>query len=269
MRRIASRQNPIVTRFRELARSGRTDGQVLIEGPHLLEEALASGVPIEVAAFSEAESRSRLAGLAEQANAAGAQTIVVTPQVLAAMSPVRQPSGAVAIGRCGPLAVRDVLGRSPQLALIVGDVQDPGNVGAIVRAAEACGASGLITGDGSADAFGWKAIRGSMGSIFRLPVAVRQPLAEAVELARAAGLRLLAAVPRGGTSLPECDLKGPVGILLGGEGAGLSAVIVDRADGRLTIPMQHPVESLNVAVAAALILYEASRQRRHDHVSIR
>jgi len=269
VRRIVSRQNPIVTRFRELARSGRADGQVLIEGPHLLEEALASGIPIEVAAFVDAGSRDRLAALAGKADAAGAQTLAVTPQVLAAMSPVRQPSGVVAIGRCEPMEAKLLLARAPQLALIVGDVQDPGNVGAIVRAAEACGASGLVTGEGSADAFGWKAVRGSMGSIFRLPVAVRQPLVESFELARASGMRLVAAVPRGGTALPECDLKGPVGILLGGEGAGLDDAIVARADERLTIPMQRPVESLNVAVAAALILYEASRQRRDEYVSVR
>jgi TrmH family RNA methyltransferase len=100
-----------------------------------------------------------------------------------------------------------------------------------------------------------------MGSIFRLPVAARQPLEQAASQARAAGLRVIAAVPRGGTPLPECDLRGPIAVMLGGEGAGLADEVVGVADERLTIPMQPPVESLNVAVAAGLILYEAVRQR--------
>jgi TrmH family RNA methyltransferase len=112
----------------------------------------------------------------------------------------------------------------------------------------------------SADPFGWKALRGAMGSTFRLPL-VREPLDLALETARAARTRVVATIPRGGTPLPECDLRGPVAILLGGEGAGLPAAWLDAADGRLTIPMRGKVESLNVAIAAALILYEASRQR--------
>jgi TrmH family RNA methyltransferase len=157
--------------------------------------------------------------------------------------------------------VGDVLARRPQRLLIVGAVQDPGNLGAIVRVGEACGASGVIPADGSADPFGWKAIRASMGSIFRLPVAARQPLEQAASQARTAGLRVIAAVPLGGTPLPECDLRGPIAFMLGGEGAGLADEVVAVADERLTIPMQPPVESLNVAVAAGLILYEAVRQR--------
>jgi TrmH family RNA methyltransferase len=108
---------------------------------------------------------------------------------------------------------------------------------------------------------GWKALRGSMGSIFRLPVAVRQNLADAVRAARALGIEIIAAVPRDGVPLPELDLRRPVAVLLGGEGGGLRDSVVDLATTRLTIPMRRPVESLNVATAAALIAYEAQRQR--------
>jgi tRNA G18 (ribose-2'-O)-methylase SpoU len=99
-----------------------------------------------------------------------------------------------------------------------------------------------------------------MGSTFRLPVA-RQPIDDALQAARETGVRVFAAVPRGGTPLRECDLRGPAAILLGGEGGGLPAMWLDAADVRLTIPMRGQVDSLNVAIAAALILYEASRQR--------
>jgi TrmH family RNA methyltransferase len=177
------------------------------------------------------------------------------------MSPVRQPSGIVAIARRQEKSVGDALAAAPQLVLILDEVQDPGNVGAIVRAAEACGATGVITSPGTADPMGWKALRGSMGSIFRLPVAVRQNLADAVRAARALGIEIVAAVPRDGVLLPELDLRRPVAVLLGGEGGGLPDSVADLAPTRLTIPMRRPVESLNVATAAALIAYEAQRQR--------
>ena len=149
------------------------------------------------------------------------------------------------------------------MVLLLNQVQDPGNVGAIIRAAEACGATGVVAGEGTADPFGWKALRGAMGSTFRLPVASGQTLADAVGSARAAGLRVFATAARDGTPLAACDLRGPSAILFGGEGAGLPQDLLDASDERLTIPMRPPVESLNVAIAAALVLYEAARQRAH------
>jgi TrmH family RNA methyltransferase len=191
------------------------------------------------------------------------RTIAVSDQVLAAISPVRQPSGVVAIAHRLSVSMADVFKGAPQLVVLLADIQDPGNVGAIVRAAEACGATGVVTGEGTADPFAWKALRGSMGSTFRVPVADRQPLAAVVDRARTSGLKIVATVPRGGTPLPDAYLRAPCAILLGGEGAGLTAQLAAAADERITIPMKPPVESLNVAIAAAVILYEAARQRSH------
>jgi TrmH family RNA methyltransferase len=115
----------------------------------------------------------------------------------------------------------------------------------------------------TADPFGWKALRGAMGSTFRLQVAAAQPAALAVATARVHGLRVLAAAPRGGRSLFETDLAGPVAILMGGEGRGLDRGLERACDDRVTIPMRDEVDSLNVAVSAALIVYEAYRQRHH------
>jgi TrmH family RNA methyltransferase len=187
----------------------------------------------------------------------------VTDAVLAALSPVQNPSGVAAIAHRRAVAVQAVLAAPPQLVLMLAEIQDPGNVGAIVRAAEGCGATGIVVGEGCADPFGWKALRGSMGSAFRLPVATTDRLADAVRDARAAGLRVFATVPRGGTAPADTDMRQPAAILLGGEGPGLQQDLLDAADGRVTIPMRPPVESLNVAIAAALILYEAARQRSH------
>lgn len=264
MERISSRQNPVVKQFRDLAGSGGTDEWVLLDGQHLVEEALASGVRLDLVAFGERQVPGRLTTLSAQTQAAGARTISVTDQVLAAISPVQHPSGVVAIAHRPAPTVGRVFERAPQLVVMLCDIQDPGNVGAIIRAAEACGATGIVTGDGTADPLGWKALRGSMGSTFRLPVATRQSLLETAARARESGIRLLATIPRGGTTLPDADLRGPCAVMLGGEGAGLPHALVDAADARITIPMHPPVESLNVAIAAALILYEASRQRSHD-----
>jgi TrmH family RNA methyltransferase len=256
--RISSRQNAIVKRFREL-RDGRIDGGSLLDGAHLLEEALGSGVAIEVAAFSD-----RLAGtaLAARAEASGIHTVAVSPQVLSAISPVRQPSGVAAIARVPCASLEGALEGEPPLVVILHDVQDPGNVGTTIRTADACGATGVITTPGTADPLGWKSLRASMGSAFRVPIAAKVPAPDVESALRARGIPMFATVPDGGTPLPDADLTGAVAILAGSEGSGLPADLAGRSAVRLTIPMRPGVESLNVAIAASLILYEAARQRR-------
>jgi TrmH family RNA methyltransferase len=252
-----------VRRFRALAHGSVTDGgpELLLDGEHLLREAISSGLSIEVAVFSDTLPEGSFAPLAAEAEARGARVISVTNSLLEAISPVRAPSGVVAIARLGGVSVDRALERQPQLVFLLRDVQDPGNVGAIVRAGEACGVTGIIAGEGTADPYGWKALRGSMGSTFRVPVAARAALLDAARTAKARGVRVLAAVPRDGTALHDADLRQPSAVLLGGEGSGLPQALIEEADARLTIPMRPPVESLNVSIAAALIAYEASRQR--------
>ncbi len=288
MQHITSRQNAIVKRFRELAR-GAHDGGVLLDGEHLLHEALACGVPVEVAAFSDrrvnGDVTSPLVRMADEVMKNGGRVLSVTDHVLAAMSPVQHPSGVVAIAHPTPGDLRTIF-RAPRaavgsdaaariqtagshpgrgithpLVVILAGLQDPGNVGTIVRTAAAFGATGIVTVEGSADPFGWKALRGAMGGTFRVPIAARGTLAEVTAAVRDAKVRLVAAVPRAGTPLPHVDLRQPSAIVLGGEGPGLSDAVLQAADETVTIPMRAPVESLNVAVAAALLLYEASRQR--------
>ncbi|HYM25415.1 MAG TPA: RNA methyltransferase [Vicinamibacterales bacterium] len=138
-------------------------------------------------------------------------------------------------------------------------VQDPGNVGAIIRVAEAAGGTGVVAGTMSADPLSWKAIRASMGSALRLPLG--RDTGAAINAARAQGCRIVALAPRGGRSLFELDLRKPTAIVIGGEGAGIPIGLLDDADDCATIPMRSPVESLNAAVTAAIALYEAHRQR--------
>ena len=264
MERIASRQHPLVRRFRELARSADSGSAVLLEGAHLLHEAVRSHVPVDLVAILEDGAPPDAQACAQEAERAGARILRVSAQVLAAMSPVRQPSGIVSIARCRPATMARCLEARPALVLLLIGVQDPGNVGASVRAAEACGATAIICSEGTADPFGWKALRGGMGSTFRIPVAVHHPVAAIVEALRERQIAILASVARSGTPLGACDLRRPVAVMLGAEGSGLPDEAASAADGRLSIPMRDPVESLNVAIAAALILFEASRQReRH------
>ena len=243
------------------------DGAILLDGEHLIDEALASGVELETVALAEHVVDASGEKLVERLERAGAEVVRVPALVMAAMSPVRQPSGIVALAHARPSSLDDALASAPQLVVVLNGIQDAGNVGAIVRAADGCAATGVIAADGTADPFGWKALRGAMGSTFRLPIAVRQSAAAALSRLRERSIMIVATVPREGTPLPSVQLRGPVAILLGSEGAGLPEGLVTAADERVSIPMRPPVESFNVAITAALILYEAAKQR-DGHVPV-
>jgi TrmH family RNA methyltransferase len=261
-RSITSRHNPLVTRFREVARGGdATDRAVLIEGGTLVREAADAGwqllsVAIEQQWLETHTDDPLLRMLDDRVD-----RVVVSRGVLEALSPARTPSGVVALAQ-PPRGNRDPFAAPLPLVAILDDVQDPGNVGAVARAAEAAGATGLMVCGRSADPFGWKALRGSMGSAFRLPIVRTATAEDAVANARAASVPVAALTARDGGPLYDADFRGPVALLVGGEGTGLRPALVQSADLRITIPMRPPVESLNVAVAAALALYEAARQRK-------
>jgi TrmH family RNA methyltransferase len=259
-----TRQHSSVRRFRDLARTPVANGldrELLLDGVHLLREAHASGIAIETAAFERtALNQSSVRSLAEKLAASGSEVLIVSRSVIEAMSPVKTPSGAVGIGRHALVPLPTALGARSPLVVLAHDVQDPGNVGALMRAAEAAGATAFVACGTTADALGWKALRGSMGSALRLPIA-KANTEEALRACRHAGIRVFALAPRGGEPFFASDFRAPTGLLVGSEGAGLSPDIIKQVDREVSIPMQGPVESLNVAVAAALVLYEAFRQR--------
>jgi TrmH family RNA methyltransferase len=261
---ITSRRSPLVARFRDAAR-GDAGHALLLDGAHLVTDALAARVSLQLAAVTpaareEAGVRKLLAALSR----AHVDVVTVSAPVMDAISPVRSSSSIVALAERPAVVAnandRIYAGPAP-LVVIAVDVQDPGNVGAIVRVAEAGGASGVVAAGSSADPFGWKALRGSMGSALRLPIAAGQSAEGATAVARGKGCRIVATAPRGGIDVSVADLTGPLAVLIGGEGHGLPPALLAGADERVTIPMNAPVESLNTAVTAALILYEARRQR--------
>jgi TrmH family RNA methyltransferase len=261
---ITSRQNAIVQRCRDLARHRPAEGdEVLLDGLHLVAEALDAGVPVTTAMLSESLLASDAgAALCRRLELAGATLYRASDTVMDAASPVRTSTGVVAVARVATCPERTVWAPAPALTVCVAGVQDPGNVGAILRVAEAAGATGAIVTQGSADPLGWKALRGSMGSALRLPLMIGTTASAACEEARRMGVTVAATTPLGGQILDEADFRGPTLLLVGGEGAGLSDDLVAAADVRIRIPMRAPVESLNAAVAAGVVLFEAHRQRR-------
>jgi TrmH family RNA methyltransferase len=260
---ISSRQNPIVRGFRELARTPDPTGtRLLLDGVHLVRDGMAAGAEFEsIAVAASCRSGSEEADVARAAEAHGARVFTVSESVFAAMSPVRAPSGIVAIVRRTPVDADAICAGQDALVLVAVDVQDPGNLGALIRAGEAGGVRGVLTCGASANPFSWKAVRGSMGSIIRLPVAAGLDIETAVRGIRTHKGSIVAAVPRQGQDPDAIRWRGRVGLLIGGEGGGLRDVARAQADELVTIPMTPPVESLNVAVAAAILVYAARRQR--------
>jgi len=259
--RIASRRNPLVLRYR--AAAAGDDPALLLDGIHLVADALAAGLTIRSALVADdAMKRDELQHLAHRLRDAGANVMLASDIVMSAVSPVRSHSPIVALADNPTRPSEALYLVETPLVLIACGIQDPGNLGAIVRVAEAAGASGVVAAGAGADPFAWKALRGSMGSALRLPLGRSETVSDALEEARRHGCRIVATTPRSGVSLFDADLSGPLALLLGGEGAGLDMQVLDAADVRVSIPMQSPVESLNAAVAAALLAYEVRRQRQ-------
>jgi RNA methyltransferase, TrmH family len=254
---ITSRQHPIVQAFKRAAR-GESD-QVLLDGWHLLRDAHAAGLPLRTVAVAGEAPTPGDATLIARLGREGA-VFTVTTAVMDAMSPVRTPTGVVALAERRAHTLQDLLAPPPPLIVAGLTIQDPGNVGAIVRAAEAGGATGVLFSADCADPWGWKALRAAMGSTFRLPVQTGD-LSHLLATLRAAGVKTVAAVPHAAGSHVAVNLRGPVALVVGAEGRGLDSDTLRDADTHVSIPMRPPVDSLNVAVAAALLVYEAQRQR--------
>lgn len=262
MRAISSRQNPLVQQFREVSAGHARGPLVLLDGAHLVATALDAALPIPAAAITDSElDDPEFAGLAARLEASGTDVAVVTANLMSVISPVRSPSGLVALAERRTTDVAAILGAPAALILVAADVQDPGNLGALVRAAEAASGTGVIASGLSTDPLSWKALRGSMGSALRLPVAVSLDTEELLADARMAGLQTVAAVAHGGRAPEDVDWRRPTALFMGGEGPGLAHAVIEASDARVTVPMAAPVESLNVGIAGALLLYAARLQR--------
>lgn len=255
LRVVSSRQNPRVKQLRAaLARSGRTpEGLLAIEGEHLVAEAAASGLRFATLFLRSGEPRRPLP--------AADELLLLSPDVFASAAATDHPAGIAALVEPPAFLPEALLAGTPLLLVLAG-VQDPGNVGTLLRSAEAFAATGVLLLPGTASPWNPKALRASAGSAFRVP-ALALDEGAALNLLARHGIAAIAAVPREGAEPEQVPLRPGCALLVGNEGAGLGAELLARAAHRVTLPMPGRVESLNAAVAGSLLLYEASRQRRH------
>jgi TrmH family RNA methyltransferase len=235
------------------------DDRALLEGPHLVAEAAAAGVEVLHLAATPEFLASAVAHLLLPRLPAAPEP--VAPAVLESVLDADSPRGVAALVRLPRGGVAELPRRPGGVYVYLAGLQDPGNVGALARAAEAAGATALALGPGTAHPNHPRALRASAGSLLRLPVAVGVEVAVLADHLASLEARWVALATRGGADLWTADLGGALVLLLGSEGGGLPADVEARADLSLTIPLAPPVESLNATVAAALVLFEARRQR--------
>jgi TrmH family RNA methyltransferase len=256
---ISSARNPVVQQFRDAAAGAAAD-VLLAEGVRLVQEALDAGMQVVAAAVSP---RCDDAALRDRLQRATSTFLDVSPDVMARMSALDTPPGGAVLLRRPTVTEHDLLPRDvAPLVVVAAGVRDPGNLGSLLRTAEAAGASGCITMKGGADPFRDKAVRGSMGSLFRLPVLHGLDAAAVIDFARRHRLQLVVADGDGGQVHTEVDFRRPLVLVVGAEAAGVPAELRAAATARARIALRAPVESLNVAVAAGVMLFEAQRQRR-------
>src|SRR5271165_233507 len=260
LRRIEGRHNSLVKELRAAFARGEltSDGYCAIEGTRILEEAIRSGLKFK-AVFFRASAENRAERLLPQL-AAHVETLLLPDKLFASAVPSEAPQGVAALVRCRTFKAEDVLAKSQTGPLLaVAGVQDPGNLGTILRSAEAFAAGGVLLGEGTVSPFNSKVVRASAGSVFRLPL-VQTKLSGALERMRELGLRLIATSSHKGTPLDQADLTGPLAIFIGSEGAGLPRDLLAEIKEIVAIPHSPTVESLNAGVAASIVLYEAARQ---------
>lgn len=261
---ITSRQHPMVKRARAMLDPDqrRTEGRFLAEGVRLLEEAFSSKLHCEGLLFS-----SKLTGLErgqellKKAREAKAPLWEVTESVLAWLKETKTSQGAIGLFRQPKWPEQWESPLRSGLVVVACRISDPGNLGTIIRMGEAAGARGLILTAGTVEPYHPKALRASMGSLFRFPVILLDDTAGRLAAERSSGAQVAAAVSRGGVPPESIDLTRPTFLVLGGESQGIPEDLLAAATHRIAIPMAPPVESLNVAMAAAILLYEGVRQR--------
>jgi TrmH family RNA methyltransferase len=261
LRRIEGRHNALVKELRQAF--GRAEltaaGECAIEGFRIIEEAVRSGLKFRAVFFSDS-AQSRAQRLLPQIGA-HVETLLLPDKLFAGAVPSESPQGVAALVQLKKFSLPDILDRQsdgPQL--VIAGVQDPGNLGTILRSAEAFGIRGVLLTDGSVSPYNSKVLRSSAGSLFRLMVA-KVDLAETVAQMRGRGVRLLASSSHKGVPLSQATLTGKIAMFIGNEGAGIDKKLLTQMDELVSIPHSQRVESLNAGVAASIILYEIARQR--------
>ncbi len=260
---ITSRDNSLL-RLARTVRDGKDDGLIFVEGVRLCEEALRSGLELHAVIYSnEIAVKERAAALLSELGKRCERMGEVSESLLATVSYTKTPQGMIVLAARPASGKERLETNSARTALIVimDGINNPVNVGAILRSAEAAGATGVITTGDSSDPFSPKALRGAMGSAFRVPIWSGPTYAEALNWCAERKIKTVCSDLSATTVHTNIDWTESRALIVGPESTGLSAEQARMADERVKIPMQGQVESLNVAVAAAILLFEANRQR--------
>lgn len=255
---ITSPTNPKIKYVRALARrkTRQREGQFVIEGVRLIEEALRAGIiPALVFFTSDLKGTARGQALLADMEKHGVAPLLVSNALMKAMSDTQTPQGILAVVPFPQIA----LPPQPSLALIVDGIRDPGNLGTLLRTAQAAGVDAVLLAPGTVDPYNPKVVRGAMGAHFRLPIAARDWGTIAASISQT---QVLLADAQGELTYDAVDWRLPSALIIGSEARGASSRARQLAESRVSIPMQGETESLNAAIAAAIILFEAARQRR-------
>lgn len=265
LRRIEGRHNSLVKQVRQaFARAERTEtGECAIEGARIVEEAIRSGLRFKAVLFRE--SAQNLADRLLPQIGAHVETLLLPDKIFDAAVPSETPQGVAALVRLHEFALDDLVERLPvgPVMIVVG-LQDPGNLGTLLRSAEAFGSAGLVLGEATVSPYNSKVIRASAGSIFRLPFVLAKTAGGTEQVSarlRPENVRLIATSSHKGTPIHQARLTGPSAIFIGSEGSGLPRTLMAQVDELVAIPHTPQVESLNAGVAGSILLYEAARQR--------
>lgn len=261
--KITSRDNSLLRHARAV-RDGKIKGSIFIEGLRLCEEALASNLQIEAMIYSEEIARKeRATRLIAQLGNAATKAAAVNEKLLASVSYTKTPQGIVVIAARLAHDENSFISKQPAspFLVILHEINNPVNVGAIIRTSEAAGVTGVIATENTADPFSPKSLRGAMGSAFRMPIWRGPVYADAIAWCHARQIQTIGTDAGGSTLYTDLDWRNSNALIVGPESKGLSPGEVEAANAVVRIPMQGATESLNVAVAAGIILFEAARQR--------
>jgi TrmH family RNA methyltransferase len=259
---ITSASNEKIKHARKV-REGRDTSLIFIEGLRLAEEAVQSGLVIEIAFLEITEQPSpRLTSLCQNLKEAGIPLFEITSELIRSLGDTVQSQGIILLAKRPQKELSKLLETDKPLLLGLDRIQDPGNLGTLIRTAEAAGVCGIFSLKGSTDAFSPKVLRSAMGSAFRLPLIEKAQREDLLALQQNAGIKIVAAAGEGEMDYTDYNWKQPTLLLLGNEGQGVAPELMEQCDMRLRIPMHAGVESLNVAAAGAVMLFEAARQRR-------
>jgi TrmH family RNA methyltransferase len=260
---ITSAQNPLIKEVKSLkSRKYREDKDLFfIEGIRLVEEAMTSGAII-VRTFMSEQYVSDRAG--KELNLDGRQsgeTYVLPDRLFCEIADTESPQGILAVVRAEKYKFDDIISKHEKLIIILDAVQDPGNLGTIIRTADAAGATGIILSRGCVDVYNPKVLRSTMGSVFHVPFVVSGSLQDDIMRLKREGVKVYAAHLKGRPSFYDVSMTGDIAVIIGNEANGISDETASAADVLVKIPMPGRAESLNASVAAGLLIYEAVRQR--------